>query len=167
MFASIAGLASPRDEALLVPRPCVAGNTPGLRTATRPGTREYMQSRPVVRRRSACALLLLSALLVCQAGACARHQSLRLEREALRALERGEAEVAVAKLEGAAMRAPQAASLQNHLGLAYAAAGRDLDALAAFGRAVDLDCNDAVARANLGAARLRVAAHLAEGGKLP
>ena len=46
--------------------------------------------------------------------------------------------------------------MQNHLGLAYAAAGRDDDARYAFRRAVDLDCDNAAAAGNLRAAEQRV-----------
>jgi cytochrome c-type biogenesis protein CcmH/NrfG len=42
---------------------------------------------------------------------------------------------------------------RDHLGIAYAAAGRPLDALAAFERAVALDCDNRAAKANLAAAR--------------
>jgi len=45
--------------------------------------------------------------------------------------------------------------VQNHLGLAYAAAGRDGDALHAFQRAVDLDCDNHAALVNLDVAQRR------------
>jgi Flp pilus assembly protein TadD len=69
------------------------------------------------------------------------------------ALERGELARAVAELELAARLAPERSEVQNHLGIAYAAAGRPREALAAFERAVALDCDNAAAQANLAAAR--------------
>jgi Flp pilus assembly protein TadD len=63
----------------------------------------------------------------------------------------------VADLERAAALVPAASEVQNHLGLAYAAAGRDADARAAFERAVELDCENAAAGQNLRAARRRAA----------
>ena len=48
---------------------------------------------------------------------------------------------------------PHASEVQNHLGAAYAAEGRDAEALAAFERAVALDCDNAAAQQNLRAAR--------------
>jgi Flp pilus assembly protein TadD len=71
------------------------------------------------------------------------------------ALDRGELVHAVMELELAARLVPGRSEVQNHLGLAYAAAGRPRDALAAFERAVALDCNNASAQDNLQAARLR------------
>lgn len=67
---------------------------------------------------------------------------------------------AVAELEQAAALAPQSSEIQNHLGLAYADLGRDAEALDSFQRAVDLDCNNAAARANLDRAlAMRAARH--------
>ena len=54
------------------------------------------------------------------------------------ALDRGDTSRAVDDLEQAASLVPEASEVQNHLGLAYRAAGRDEDARAAFQRAVDL-----------------------------
>jgi Flp pilus assembly protein TadD len=69
------------------------------------------------------------------------------------ALDRGDATTAVQELEQAARLAPERSEVQNHLGLAYSAAGRPADARAAFERAVALDCDNAAAKANLAAAR--------------
>lgn len=69
------------------------------------------------------------------------------------ALDRGDAALAVAELERAAALVPEASEVQNHLGIAYAAAGRSADALAAFERAVALDCDNRAAAENLRAAR--------------
>ena len=65
------------------------------------------------------------------------------------ALDRGDAAVAVVELERAAALAPEQSEIFNHLGLAYAAAGRRGDALFAFERAVALDCDNRAAAANL------------------
>jgi lipoprotein NlpI len=56
-------------------------------------------------------------------------------------------------LERAAVLAPERSEVFNHLGLAYAAAGRPADALSAFERAVALDCDNRAAAANLRAAQ--------------
>jgi Flp pilus assembly protein TadD len=68
------------------------------------------------------------------------------------ALERGDAPAAVAELERAAALAPERSEVHNHLGIAYAAAGRPDAALSAFERAVALDCDNRAAAENLRAA---------------
>jgi Flp pilus assembly protein TadD len=65
------------------------------------------------------------------------------------ALDRGDSAAAIAELERAAELLPAASEVQNHLGLAYQAAGRDRDAELAFRRAVALDCGNAAAVENL------------------
>lgn len=74
------------------------------------------------------------------------------------ALDRGEVARAILELERAAALVPEASEVQNHLGIAYAADGRHRDALAAFERAVALDCDNRAAAENLRAARRRSAA---------
>ena len=86
-----------------------------------------------------------------------RLRAARLYHSGTAALDAGEPERAIADLERAASLAPQASEVQNHLGLAYAAAGRPGDAERAFRRALDLDCDNAAARENLRAAELRSA----------
>jgi Flp pilus assembly protein TadD len=44
---------------------------------------------------------------------------------------------------------PTASEIQNHLGLAYWSDGREAAALRALERAVELDCDNEAARANL------------------
>jgi len=88
-------------------------------------------------------------------AACAPMQASRLYASGTEALDRGEVTLAVGELERAAVLAPDASYVQNHLGLAYAAAGREGDALTAFERAVDLDCSNEAAQENLTAARRR------------
>lgn len=68
------------------------------------------------------------------------------------ALDRGDVARAVLELELAAALAPGRSEIQNHLGIAYAAAGRPADALSAFERAVALDCDNQAAQTNLAAA---------------
>ena len=100
-----------------------------------------------MRARAAAVALALVAL-----PACASYQGARLYRSGSLALERGDAAVAIRDLEQAARLVPQASEVRNHLGLAYQSAGRDADALAAFRSAVELDCDNAAAQANLAAA---------------
>jgi Flp pilus assembly protein TadD len=99
-------------------------------------------------------VVAVAALALASAG-CASFEAARLYDRGSAALDRGDAQTAIADLERAARLAPEASEVQNHLGLAYAAAGRRGDALAAFERAVDLDCDNAAAQENLAAARLR------------
>ena len=89
---------------------------------------------------------------------CATVEGHRHFEAGTRALDRGDAALAVAELERAAALVPEASEVQNHLGIAYASAGREADALAAFERAVALDCDNRAAVENLRAARLRSAA---------
>ena len=97
------------------------------------------------------ALLRVVAALLAVVGflGCASYRGARLYQEGSAALDRGEVERAVSDLEDAARLVPQASEIQNHLGLAYAAAGRDVDALSAFRNAVALDCDNEAAANNL------------------
>jgi Flp pilus assembly protein TadD len=92
-------------------------------------------------------------LLVVFALGCASVEGHRHFEAGNAALDRGDAALAVAELERAAALVPGASEVQNHLGIAYAAAGRDADALAAFERAIALDCDNRAAAENLRAAR--------------
>ena len=92
----------------------------------------------------------LAALLVC--AGCSTWTGARLYASGTRALDRGDAPAAVADLEQAARLMPESSEVQNHLGIAYDAAGRDSDALAAWRRAVALDCGNEAAQRNLRAA---------------
>jgi Flp pilus assembly protein TadD len=93
-------------------------------------------------------LAALVLLLVGAAG-CTALRGARLYRSGTAALEHGDAAVAIADLEQAAALVPEASEVQNHLGLAYAEAGRRDDALRAFRRAVELDCENEAAQHNL------------------
>jgi Flp pilus assembly protein TadD len=101
--------------------------------------------------------LAATTLALVLAAGCASYEGSRLYGSGTRALDRGDPQRAIADLERAAELVPEASAVQNHLGLAYAAAGRDEEALAAFHRAVELDCNNAAAQANLTAAERQAA----------
>ncbi len=101
----------------------------------------------------AAALLLAAALA---AAGCAHLEASRLYASGTAALDAGDSATAVADLERAAVLAPEISEIQNHLGLAYDAAGRSDDALRAFERAVELDCDNAPARENLRVTRARL-----------
>lgn len=93
---------------------------------------------------------ILMASLVC--AGCGSVQGARLYASGTRALDAGDPVRAVAELEAAAALLPEASEVQNHLGLAYARTGRDPEAVAAFRRAVALDCDNDAAQHNLQAA---------------
>ena len=97
----------------------------------------------------------LIALVLVATGlpACATFEGAQLYRSGSSALERGESDRAIADLERAAVLIPHGSEIQNHLGLAYAAAGRDGAALEAFRKAVALDCDNRAASQNLAAAK--------------
>jgi tetratricopeptide (TPR) repeat protein len=65
------------------------------------------------------------------------------------ALERNDDALAIAELEQAAVLVPHASEIQNHLGIAYWSDGRPQSAQVAFEKAIELDCDNDVARANL------------------
>lgn len=87
-------------------------------------------------------------LFACQSLGAALHY-----RDGTQRLVRGDASGAVDQLEQARGLSPDVSAIHNHLGLAYAAAGRPTAALAAFERAVALDCDNAAAQHNLELAR--------------
>ena len=80
---------------------------------------------------------------------CSSLRAARLYQSGTSALDRGDSTQAVVDLERAAELLPEASEVQNHLGLAYQAAGRERDAEFAFRRAVALDCENAAAVENL------------------
>ena len=91
---------------------------------------------------------------LCLAG-CASLEGAQLYARGSAALERGELPAAIADLERAAALVPEASEVHNHLGLAYARAGREDEALREFERAVEIDCDNEAARHNLAAAERR------------
>ncbi len=74
----------------------------------------------------------------------ARHYSAGTE-----ALTQRDADRAIAELERAADLVPHASEIQNHLGLAYWSGGRPQAARVAFETAIELDCENKAAEANL------------------
>ncbi len=108
-----------------------------------------MPNRPV--RAVGIATLLLPLAL----AGCASLEGGRLYQSGTAALDRGDSKRAITDLERAAELVPMASEVQNHLGLAYAAAGRGDDARNAFRRAVDLDCDNRAAVENLRVAERR------------
>ena len=103
------------------------------------------------RRPSVCALSL--SLGLCLLVGCASFgrtlEGAELYEEGTQLLSAGDATAAVTALERAAALVPHASEIQNHLGLAYAAEGRDDEAERAFERALELDCDNLAAEHNL------------------
>jgi Flp pilus assembly protein TadD len=99
--------------------------------------------------------VLRIALLItaCSLAACATVDATRLFRTGTAALDRGDTGAAVRDLEAAARLLPESSAIHNHLGLAYAAAQRDGDALREFERAVAIDCSNRAAQTNLASER--------------
>ena len=95
---------------------------------------------------------------------CSTYDGARLYRTGTLALDEGNSERAVADLEQAAVLLPHASEIENHLGLAYQAAGRLGDAEGAFRRAVALDCSNAAATENLRIIEARSAVQSVGGG---
>lgn len=100
---------------------------------------------------SAIAGLLLLGCAACSTWSGASHYA-----AGTRALDRGDAPAAIADLEQAARLLPGSSEVQNHLGIAYEAAGRPDAALVAWRRAVALDCGNEAAAKNLQAAQASV-----------
>ncbi len=96
------------------------------------------------RLRVGCALCAVVLAL-----GCSSFRAARLYQSGTSALDRGDSRQAITELERAAELAPEASEVQNHLGLAYQAAGRVGDAEFAFRHAVALDCGNAAAVENL------------------
>ena len=103
--------------------------------------------------RAGSTALVLGLLL----AGCASYEAARLYARGSEALERGEVAAAMADLERAAVLVPEASEVHNHLGLAYARAGREAEAFREFERALELDCDNEAARHNLAAAPHRAA----------
>jgi len=95
------------------------------------------------------------ALVLAFAAGCASLEGARLYEQGSDALEAGETELAITKLEEATVLVPHASEIQNHLGIAYAEDGQHERALWAFRRAVELDCDNVAAQQNLDLAEER------------
>jgi len=85
----------------------------------------------------------------CQSPPVRAWQAGRLYTTGTEALDRGDHQTAIAQLEEAATLVPDASEIRNQLGLAYWSAGEPERARAAFEAAIDLDCDNEAARANL------------------
>ncbi len=83
------------------------------------------------------------------------------------ALEAGDTAEAIAHLERAAVLVPHASEVQNHLGIAYQAAGRPEDARRAYRRALDLDCDNGAAQHNLDQLEARLFPDAGDGASEP
>lgn len=92
---------------------------------------------------------LFFAALLLSSVSCASYQGAQLYVRGTQELDRGEITQAISTLETAATYAPRASEIQNHLGIAYRAAGNSEKALHAFRRAVELDCTNQAAQYNL------------------
>jgi Flp pilus assembly protein TadD len=93
-------------------------------------------------------LLPVLLLALCVVG-CTSLRGARLYASGSEALEKGQVEIAIDRLERASTLVPEASEIQNHLGIAYSKAGREDDALRAFQHAVELDCTNQAAQENL------------------
>lgn len=94
-------------------------------------------------------LSFLIAMILLSGVGCASYTAARLYLRGTQELDRGEIAQAITTLEAAAVQAPQASEIQNHLGIAYREAGENEKALQAFRRAVELDCRNEAAQHNL------------------
>ncbi|MBW2275227.1 MAG: tetratricopeptide repeat protein [Deltaproteobacteria bacterium] len=93
---------------------------------------------------------------------CASFEAARLYQSGTEALDEGEVDRAIEELGRAAELAPDASEVHNHLGLALAADGREKAALLEFQRAVELDCENDAAQANLAVTRMRLGVQVEE-----
>ncbi len=105
--------------------------------------------------RSVRARVLFAGLVIAMAGVGCESSTARAIRGARHfaagndALAESDTTRAVQELERAAVLVPHASEIQNHLGIAYLAEGRSQLAETAFERAVELDCENVAAEANL------------------
>ena len=129
----------------------LATSTPSRRRCAPPIVRQQRVSNMKHKPVAIAGLVLLAAL----AGwlGCAGMRAAQLYQSGTQALNAGDGELAVAQLREASLLQPAASEIQNHLGLAYVVAGQHSQALAAFERAVFLDCENSAAIKNLAAAR--------------
>ncbi len=98
-------------------------------------------------------LLFLVPFLAMSLVGCTELRAAHLYRQGTIALNAGDAELAISRLGQAEHLLPDASQIQNHLGLAFVATGQQEKALAAFQRAVELDCSNPAAVHNLAAVR--------------
>lgn len=121
-------------------------------------------TRGCLRRAGLAVFLVTTASLACSSFPPVRAiRAARYYAAGTRALERGDDAVAIAELERAVALMPNASEIHNHLGLAYWSDGRERAAERELSRALELDCDNGAARANL--ARLRDVRAAAEAEK--
>ena len=104
--------------------------------------------------------LAVVALAAAPVG-CASLRGAQAYQRGSEALDRGDATVAVGELERAAILLPNASEVQNHLGIAYSMEGRWDEAVSAYRRAVELDCDNLAAKQNLSEAQALAVTHAA------
>ncbi|MCH7867927.1 MAG: tetratricopeptide repeat protein [Myxococcales bacterium] len=121
-------------------------------------------SRANPARKHLSAVLILAFLALDFAG-CASFRAARLYNEGTDALNLGDYEIAISRLDRAGQLAPRASEIQNHLGLAFASTGQHEKALSAFEKAVDLDCSNSAAVHNLASERASAQSQLKTGLK--
>jgi tetratricopeptide (TPR) repeat protein len=97
----------------------------------------------------ASGLVSMLSILACESMPMRALRGARHYTDGSEALERGDTKRAIVELERAAELVPQASEIQNHLGLAYWAADQPERARFAFGRALELDCDNTAASRNL------------------
>lgn len=95
------------------------------------------------------AWVLVTSQIGCESAAMRTIRGARHYAEGTDALTLNRGAVAIAELERAAVLVPHASEIRNHLGLAYWSQGRVIAARTAFERAIELDCDNVVARGNL------------------
>lgn len=105
-------------------------------------------ARSLGRHAAGIGILGLALALLLPAAGCASWRGARLYQSGTRALEAGDVDRALSDLQQAARLVPEASEIQNHLGLAWLAAGDEMRALRSFDRALALDCDNRAAREN-------------------
>jgi len=112
--------------------------------------RRHISGKKFVRAAIAVAATSLAVVVVgCESTPIRAIRGARHYAAGTEALERSDDVLAIAELERAAELVPHASEIQNHLGLAYWSDGRPQAAQMAFEKAVELDCDNLVAQANL------------------
>ena len=111
--------------------------------------RRNSSTRFVRAARAVVAIAFVVTLAACESTPIRAFRGARHYAAGTEALDRNEDVLAIAELERAAELVPHASEIQNHLGIAYWSDGRLRAAQVAFEKAIELDCDNVVARANL------------------
>ena len=104
-------------------------------------------------RRLATSLILLAVLSL----GCSTYRAAKLYQTGSASIGSPEPQNAISDLERAVLLAPEVSQIRNHLGIAYAEAGRFQEAIQAFESAIRLDCDNSAAFQNLKWAERRFA----------